>query len=85
MCKRIAEARARNAHDERNLAYVAVPRSDGTLPPNWPAGFGRFDLIEGPIGVIDAILGDYGLPHGAPAALFARRNTLARHIGAPRA
>ena len=67
------------------MAYIAVPRDDGTLPPNWPAGFNRDDLVEGPIGVIDTVLNDYGLPHGAPAGLFVRRNALARHIGAPRA
>ena len=67
------------------MAYVAVPRDDGALPPNWPAGFSRGDLVEGPIGVIDLMLNDYGLPHGAPAALFERRNALARHIGTMRA
>jgi len=74
-----------NAHDHRGVAYIAVPLDDGTLPPNWPAGFNRDDLVEGPIGVIDTVLNDYGLPHGAPAGLFVRRNALARHIGAPRA
>ena len=78
-------ARSSNAHDHRGIAYTVVPCDDGTPPPNWPAGFSRDDLIEGPIGVIDAILADYGLPSGAPAALFVRRNALARHIGAPRA
>ena len=80
-----AAARTQNAHDHRGVAYVVVPRDDGTLPPNWPAGFTRDDLVEGPIGVIDTMLNDYGLPHGAPAGLFVRRNALARHIGAPRA
>ena len=79
----VAAARAQNAHDHRGVAYVAVPRDDGTLPPNWPVGFNRYDLIEGPIGAIDMVLNDYGLPHGAPAGLFVRRNALARHIGAP--
>jgi hypothetical protein len=61
-----------------------VPRDDGTLPPSWPAaGFTRDNLVEGSIVVIDALLSDYGLPHGAPATLFARRNALARYIGAP--
>jgi hypothetical protein len=81
----VATARAKNAHDHRGVAFTAVPRDYGTLPPNWPAGFNRDDLVEGPIGVIDAVLNDYGLPHGAPAGLFVRRNALARHIGAPRA
>jgi hypothetical protein len=81
----VAAARAQNAHDHRGVAYIAVPRDDGTLPPNWPAGFNRDDLVEGPIGVIDTVLNDYGLPHGAPAGLFVRRNALARYIGAPRA
>ena len=81
----VAAARAQNAHDHRGVAYIVVPRDDGTLPPNWPAGFSRDDLVEGPIGVIDTVLNDFGLPHGAPAGLFVRRNALARHIGAPRA
>ena len=81
----VAAARAQNAHDNRGMAYAVVPRSDGTPPPNWPAGFSREDLVDGPIAVIDALLNDYGLPHGAPAALSARRNALARHIGTPRA
>ena len=81
----VAAARAQNAHDHRGVAYVSVPRDDGTLPPNWPAGFNREDLVDGPIGIIDIMLNDYGLPHGAPAGLFVRRNALARHIGAPRA
>jgi hypothetical protein len=77
-----AVACARNAHCQRDLPYAAVPRDDGTPPPSWPAGFSRAELVEGNIGVIDAILGDYGLPNGAPAgSLFQRREALARHIG----
>ena len=67
------------------MAYAVVPRDDGTLPPNWPVGFSRDELVAGPIGVVDAMLSDYGLPHGDPAGLFVRRNALARVIGAPRA
>lgn len=82
----VAAARARNAHDERGVAYAVVPRYDGTLPPNWPVGFSRDELVEGPIGVVDTVLKDYGLPHGALAGgQFVRRNALARVIGAPRA
>ena len=77
----VFSARARNAHDLRGVAYVAVPRDDGTLPPHWPVGFNRDDLVEGPIGVVDAILNDYGLQHGVPHGLFVRRNVLAAHIG----
>ena len=77
----VFSARARNAHDLRGVAYVAVPRDDGTLPPNWPVGFDREDLVEGPIGVVDAILNDYGLQHGVPHGMFVRRNVLAAHIG----
>ena len=51
---------------------------DPTPPP-----LDRGALVEGPIAVIDGLLGDYGLPNGAPAALFTRRNALARHIGTP--
>ena len=82
----IASARAQNAHDERGVAYAIVTCDDGTRPQNWPAaGFTRDDLVEGPIATVDLLLADYGLPHGAPAALYARRNALARYIGAPRA
>ena len=72
----------RNAHYQRDVPYAAVPRDDGTPPPSWPAGFSRAELVVGPIGIIDAILGDYGLPNGAPAgSLCQRRAALARHIG----
>jgi hypothetical protein len=82
----IAAARAQNAHDERGVAYAIVMCDDGTRPQNWPAaGFTRDDLVEGPIATVDLLLADFGLPHGAPAALHARRNALARYIGAPRA
>ena len=77
----VIAARSLNAHDRRGVPFAAVPRDDGTLPPNWPAGFNREALVEGPIGAIDAILGDYGLPQGAPATLFERRNALAAYIG----
>ena len=77
-----AAARAQNAHDHRDVDYAAVPRNDGTLPPGWPpGGFSRFDLVEGPIGVVDTLLTEYGLPSGPPAGLFARRNALAHHLG----
>ena len=81
----VVAARTKNAHDERGVAYIPVPLEDGALPPNWPAGFSRDDLVEGPIGIIDTMLNDYGLPHGPPAMPFTRRNALARHIGAARA
>jgi len=72
----------RNAHYQHNVPYAAVPRDDGTPPPSWPAGFSRAELVAGDIGVIDAILSDYGLPNGEPAgSLFQRREALARHIG----
>ena len=81
----IADARRRHKRDDRGVAFAVVPRSDGTPPPNWPPGFDRDALVEGPIAAVDGLLGDYGLPNGAPAALFTRRNALARHIGTPRA
>ena len=56
-------------------------RADGTLAPSWPFGFERGTLIGGAIAVIDALLADYGLPHGPPAPVLDRRNALARHIG----
>ena len=77
-----AVACARIAHCQRDVPYAAVPRDDGTPPPSWPAGFSRAELVEGHIDVIDAILGDYGLPNCAPAgSLIQRRMALARHIG----
>ena len=80
----IAGARRRNDRDSRGVAFAVVPRSDGTPPPRWPEGFDRDALVEGPVEVVDDLLEDYGLPHGAPAGgAFARRNALARHIGTP--
>jgi hypothetical protein len=62
-----------------------VALADGNAPANWPAGFDRTALIEGPIAVIDALLSDYGLQHGAGAGVaLARRNALASHIGTAR-
>ena len=78
----IIAARAENHHDRSGVAYAVVPRRDGTLPPNWPAGFGRYALIRGPIAIVDALLIDYGLPHAA--SVFDRRNELAQHIGTMR-
>ena len=43
-----------------------VPRADGTPPPSWPNAFERYALIHGAILVVDALLTDCGLPHGAP-------------------
>ena len=78
----ILTARTRNAHNRRGVAYMVVPRDDGTLPPTWPAGFNRDLLVEGPIGVVDAILHSYGQPNGvAGGGLVARRNALAEYIG----
>jgi len=79
----IANARRRNNSDERGVAFTVVPLADGTLPTHWPAGFDRHQLVEGLIATVDNLLEDYGLPHGAPASLFERRNALARHIGTP--
>ena len=85
----IASARGRNAHD-RDDVYAVVPLADGTLPVHWPVGFARPRLIAAPIGVINALLADYGLPNapvpppaGGGAALN-RRNALAVHIGTTR-
>ena len=82
----IGDARRRNRHDLRGVPLAVVPRADGTPPPNWPAaGFTRDSLVEGPIAAVDALLADYGLPSGPPTGVFARRNALAHHLGAPRA
>ena len=79
----IVAARLQNAHDHRGVAYVMVPRTDGTPPPNWPlAGFDRDALTRGNIAIVNALLNDYGLP--LPAATRDRRDTLAHHIGTMR-
>ena len=80
----VIAARAHNAHDRSGVAYAVVPRADGSLPPSWPAGFERAALIIGPIAPVDALLGDYNLPHGAPIGLVQRRDALALHIGTTR-
>jgi len=83
IARSIVTARSANAHGLGGVAYIIVPRDDGTLPPSWLAGFSRDDLYDRAIGVIDAMLFDYGLPHGAPAGgPIVRRNTLAAFIGA---
>ena len=79
-----AAARSQNAHDHRGVAFAVVPRDDGTLPPHWPAGFNREQLVDGPIGVIDTILADYGLLYDVTVVLTERRSMLAGHIGTPR-
>ncbi len=78
----IVASRMQNAHDRRGEAYVVVQRTDGTPPPHWPEGFDRAALIDGPVAVIDTLLLDFGLPHGA--SVRERRNALALHIGAAR-
>jgi len=75
----VVTARAANSHSRSGVAYTPVPRADGTLPPNWPAGFGRAALRTGPLAVVTLLLTDYGLP--PPAAAFDRRSLLALHIG----
>ena len=79
----IAAARAQNAHDSSLVPYAVVPRADGTLPPNWPAGFSRAGL-RGPIAAVDALLADYGLAAPAGVQAQARRDALAQHIGTMR-
>ena len=80
----IVASRAHNAHDRSDLAYAVVPRPDGSPPPSWPVGFARRALIYGPIEVVDSLLTDYGLPHGAPIQPPERRSALAAHIGTMR-
>ena len=80
----IVASRALNAHDRSDLAYAVVPRPDGSPPPSWPVGFARRALIYGPIDVVDSLLTDYGLPHGAPIQPPERRSALAAHIGTMR-
>jgi hypothetical protein len=81
---RIAAARRENAHDLDGVAYAVVPCADGAAPATWPAGFDRDQLRDAPIAVIDALLGDHGLPHGPPRPVIERRNVLAVHIGTGR-
>ena len=75
----IVIARAANSHSRSGVAYAVVPRADGTPPPNWPPGFDRAALREGPLAAVIALLNDYGLL--PPAAEFDRRSALALHIG----
>ena len=75
----VLAARARNAHDLRGVAYAAVPRDDGSLPPNWPAAFSRDALVEGPIGVIDAILNDWPAARPTPWAFRAPQRARGAH------
>ena len=78
----IVAAREENNHHRSGVAYAVVPRADGTPPPHWPAaGFDRAAL-RGPIALINALLGDYGLP--LPASALERRDSLALHIGTAR-
>lgn len=84
----ITASRMENRHDRSDVTYVVVPRYDGSAPPNWPVGFDRTALVEGPIGDVDLLIGDYGLPleppppYGYPGeAGRVRRNVLAVHIG----
>jgi len=80
----IVASRLENAHDRRDVAYAVVQRADGTPPPTWPDGFDRDALNDGPITVIDALLEDFGLPHGPPTTTIDRRIALAVHIGTKR-
>ena len=80
----ISSARAANAHCTRGIPYAVVPLPNGALPPNWIPGFERSDLLYGPIGAVDDLLQDYGLPFGAVAGIpTARRQTLGHMIGTP--
>ena len=80
----IGASRMQNAHDRSDVEYAVVQRTDGTPPPHWPVGFDRNALIDGPIAVVDTLLNDFGLPHGAPVSARQRRNALALHIGTTR-
>jgi len=82
----VVSARGLNRHDRDAEPYTVVLREDGTAPPHWPvppaAGFDRDALLRGPLALVDVLLADYGLAHGAAAGTsLARRNALARHIG----
>lgn len=59
-------------------------RTPWSSAPTWPDGFDRDALNDGPITVIDALLEDFGLPHGPPTATIDRRIALAVHIGTMR-
>ena len=82
----VLAAQGLNRHDRDAEPYTMVPRNDGSAPTNWPAppapGFDRSALMRGPVALVDSLLADYGLAHGAPAGPpLVRRNALARRIG----
>jgi hypothetical protein len=74
----IIAARAENNHSRNGVAYVMVPRADGTPPPHWPVGFDRAAL-RGHNAAVLLLVNDYGLQ--PPANPLGRRNALAQHIG----
>ena len=65
------------------MPYTVVTLPCGALPPAWPPGLARGDLLDGPMGPVDALLQAYGLPSGAHAGggPSARRQALGRAIG----
>ena len=67
-----------------DVALAVVPLETGAQPAHWPAGLTRAQLIDLGAASIDALLADYGLPHGpANGTLITRRRRLAGHIGVP--
>jgi hypothetical protein len=82
----ILRAVASNSHVVHHLylALAVVPLETGAQPAHWPAGLTRAQLIDLGAVPIDALLADYGLPHGPPSGtLITRRRRLAEHIGVP--
>ena len=82
----VLAAQRLNRHDRDAEPYAMVPLNDGAAPANWPvppaAGFDRGALMRGPVALVDLLLADYGLAHGALAGPpLVRRNALARRIG----
>ena len=76
-------ARAANLAATAGTPLVALLCANSAPPASWPAGgASRAYVTAGlPIGVVDAILGDYGLGPAAGAAP-ARRQALLAHLGA---
>jgi hypothetical protein len=83
----ILRAVASNGHvvHHMEVALAMVPLEEtGAQPAHWPAGLTRAQLIDLDEASIDALLADYGLPHGpANGTPILRRRRLAEHIGVP--
>lgn len=78
--QRISAARAINLHVRGSDAFVPPPRPNGTLPPNWPAGFNRPRLRQLGGAALQQLLANYNLAPGGTDA--EKRDRIALHIDA---